>query len=87
MNNTAKSLNRIFLLPGEYCAVNEPTRIVTLLGSCVAVCLWDRWKKVAGMNHFMLPTEPQSDRANTRYGDAAIDALIKSMAQLGSISP
>ena len=84
MNNTEKSLNRIFLLPGEYCVVSEPTRIATLLGSCVGVCLWDRWKKIAGMNHFLLPTGPQSDSANTRYGNVSIDSLIKSMAQLGS---
>ncbi|RKY09899.1 MAG: hypothetical protein DRP65_07295 [Planctomycetota bacterium] len=84
MDNTENSLNRIFLLPGEYCVVSKPTRITTLLGSCVAVCLWDGWKKAAGMNHFLLPTGPQSDSANTRYGDVAIDSLIKSMAQLGS---
>jgi chemotaxis receptor (MCP) glutamine deamidase CheD/CheY-like chemotaxis protein len=36
------------------------------------------------MNHFMLPTGPQSDSANTRYGDAATDSLVKSMAQFGS---
>ncbi|MBW8038586.1 MAG: response regulator [Planctomycetes bacterium] len=84
MNNTEKNLKRIFLLPGEYCVVSEPTRIATLLGSCVAVCLWDRWKKVAGMNHFLLPTGPQGNSSNTRYGDVAIDVLIKSMAQLGS---
>lgn len=84
MNNTENSLNRIFLLPGEYCVVSEPTRIATLLGSCIAVCLWDRWKKVAGMNHFLLPTGPQGNCSSTRYGDVAIDSLMKSIAQLGS---
>lgn len=84
MGNTEQSLNRIFLLPGEYCVVNTPTRIATLLGSCVAVCMWDRWKKVAGMNHFLLPGGPQNNCSSTRYGDVAIDSLIKSMAQFGS---
>lgn len=84
MNNSENIPGRIFLLPGEYCVASKPTRIATLLGSCVAVCLWDRWKKVAGMNHFLLPTGPQSDCATTRYGDVAIDLLIKSMAQFGS---
>ena len=82
MDNTEKRLNRIFLLPGEYCVVNEPTRIATLLGSCVAVCLWDRWEKVAGMNHFLLPTAPKGSSSNTRYGNVAIDVLVKSIAQL-----
>jgi chemotaxis protein CheD len=84
LNDHENGLRRIFLLPGEYCVVSKPTRIATLLGSCVAVCLWDRWKKAAGMNHFLLPTGPQSDTANTRYGNVAIDSLIQSIAQLGS---
>jgi len=84
LNNTENGLNRIFLLPGEYCVVSEPTCIATLLGSCVAVCLWDRWGKVAGMNHFLLPRGPQGNCSSTRYGDVAINSLMKSIAQLGS---
>ena len=29
--------------------------IVTTLGSCIAACLWDRERRIGGMNHFMLP--------------------------------
>ncbi len=84
MNDNDNNLRRIFLLPGEYCVVANPTRIATLLGSCVAVCLWDRWRKAAGMNHFLLPTGPKNDGASTRYGDVAIDKLVESMAEIGS---
>lgn len=84
MNDNNNKLNRIFLLPGEYCVVNKPARITTLLGSCVAVCLWDGWRKVAGMNHFLLPAESESSGSSTRYGDVAIDTLLESMAELGS---
>ena len=43
------------VLPGEYFVFNEDVLIMTTLGSCIAVCLWDRQAKVGGMNHFMLP--------------------------------
>ena len=80
--NDDKKLGRIFLLPGEYCVVSRPTCIATLLGSCVAVCLWDRRTKTAAMNHFLLPIASEAD-SNTRYGNVAIDAIVKSMAELG----
>ena len=76
-------LSRIFLLPGEYCVVKKPTRITTLLGSCVAVCLWNKVTQAAGMNHFLLPGGSLIDGPNTRYGDVAIDTLVESMAKLG----
>ena len=83
MNDTDNNINRIFLLPGEFYVAKKPTRITTLLGSCVAVCLRDKRTKVGGMNHFLLPTGPQTGRPNTRYGDVAIDILIESIARLG----
>jgi len=83
MNDIANSPGRLFLLPAEYCVVNKPTRITTLLGSCVAVCLWNRRLQAAGMNHFLLPTGPNTDGSNTRYGDVAIDILVESMVKLG----
>jgi len=41
---------------GTVFAAREPTVIETLLGSCVAVCLWDPETRVGGMNHFLLRT-------------------------------
>ena len=38
------------ILPGEYYATTEDTVIVTVLGSCVAVCLRDPQKRIGGMN-------------------------------------
>lgn len=81
--NDSTNLSRIFLLPGEYCAVNKPTIISTLLGSCVAVCLWDKVTQTAGMNHFLFPIDPQNDCENTRYGNIAVDTLIESMGKFG----
>ncbi len=40
--------------PGGW-AIETDRPIATLLGSCVAVCLWDPKLRVGGLNHFMLP--------------------------------
>ena len=66
----------------------EPTVISTLLGSCVAVCLWDGRAGVGGMNHFLLP-EPGAgstlDDEPTRFGAHAMDRLIGEMLKLGAM--
>ncbi len=72
------SLPTVFLLPGScYCAV-VPTVVSTVLGSCVAVCLWDRRRGVAAMNHFVLP-QYASGGQELRYGDRSIDHIVGEM--------
>lgn len=44
----------IILDPGEYYVSAENVILSTLLGSCVAVCLYDPIERVAGMNHFLI---------------------------------
>jgi len=43
------------LLPGDFFACSGDEMIVTVLGSCISVCLYDNLLKIGGMNHFMLP--------------------------------
>ncbi|MBF0293291.1 MAG: chemotaxis protein CheD, partial [Nitrospinae bacterium] len=47
---------KIFVLPGEIAVTKQPSVIATLLGSCVAVCLYNTKGQYGGMNHYMLPT-------------------------------
>ncbi len=56
----------------------------TILGSCVAVCLWDKKNKTGGMNHYMLPFWNGSGLASPKYGNIAIGQLIKKMENMGS---
>jgi len=76
----------ILLHVGAVHASAEPAVIKTLLGSCIAVCLWDPAVRVGGMNHFMLPTGssngPQDDPA--RFGVHAMDRLVGEMLKLGA---
>src|SRR6185369_15434132 len=69
------------VLPGEYFVHDEDLLITTTLGSCIAACLWDRERRIGGMNHFMLP-EGSGDSG--RYGSYAMELLINEMMKRGA---
>lgn len=71
------------VLPGEYFVSNEDIVIMTVLGSCIAACIWDTRVAVGGMNHFMLPEGDSSDTSG-RYGSFAMELLINEMIKLGA---
>jgi chemotaxis protein CheD len=69
------------VLPGEYFVHHEDVLIMTTLGSCIAACLWDRERRIGGMNHFMLP-EGAGDSG--RYGSYAMEMLINELLKKGA---
>ncbi|KKL58497.1 hypothetical protein LCGC14_2224780 [marine sediment metagenome] len=75
---------RKHIVAGELFATKVPHEIRTILGSCVAVCLWDPDLLAGGMNHFMLPEYTGSGEASNKYGDISIRSLIQRMESLGS---
>lgn len=75
--------NAVKVLPGEYFVSNEDVILVTVLGSCISACIWDRTMRVGGMNHFMLPDGDSAD-ASGRYGSYAMELLINEMLKLGA---
>lgn len=75
--------NAVKVLPGEYYVSNENLVIMTVLGSCIAACLWDSRMRIGGMNHFMLPDGDSMD-VSGRYGSYAMELLINEMLKLGA---
>lgn len=73
-----------FLYPSSLFVSKEPYLVKTILGSCVAVCMWDSKLKIGGINHFMLPNWNGNDLASPKYGNIAIEKLIDKMLFLGS---
>ncbi len=71
------------VLPGEYFVSNEEIVIMTVLGSCIAACIWDGRARIGGMNHFMLPDGDTGDGSG-RYGSFAMELLINEMLKLGA---
>lgn len=73
-----------FLLPGQLHVAIQPTTISTILGSCVAICLWDMKKRIGGMNHYLLPDGDASAANRLRYGNIANQELLQQMLAAGS---
>ncbi|MBI3376550.1 MAG: chemotaxis protein CheD [Betaproteobacteria bacterium] len=81
MERSALNIN-----PGGW-AVDSGRPIATLLGSCVAVCLYDPKLKLGGMNHFLLPSRTKGERADTDVvlaGDFAMEVLVNAMLGKGA---
>lgn len=65
-------------------AAKEPYVVKTVLGSCVAVCLFDPHVFLGGINHYMLPWWTGKGLATPKYGNIAIDLLIERVLSLGA---
>ena len=80
-------LNAINVVQGAW--VVERERVLrTILGSCVAVCLFDPVARVGGMNHYVYPPRPstgsQSAGATTLYGDLCMEGLFNAVLASGA---
>jgi len=79
-------------MPGEYCAGSGEEVLITVLGSCIAVCAYDPAVRIGAMNHFMLPSPgAHGDRwqgtladPGARYGTVAMERLINALMQRGA---
>jgi chemotaxis protein CheD len=62
-------------------ADNAPVKIVTYLGSCIAVCLYAPARRVGGMVHVVMAAlPPGGDPAKVKkgkYADTAVPALLE----------
>ena len=76
---SAGNQRRAYLLPGQLYVSAEPCEIKTILGSCVAICLWDKRRGAGGMNHFLLPTSRAGQPSSLRYADEATRALLEQL--------
>lgn len=76
--------NTFFLYPGQLVVYKEPMNIMTILGSCVAVCIWDVKLRIGGMNHYLLPLWKVQGLRTPKYGNVAIESLIEEMIKNGS---
>lgn len=74
---------RYHLLPGYIFASPEPALVSTVVGACVAVCLWDRRLKIGAMNHFLHPKLARRNEPTPRYGNVSLPAMIRLMVRQG----
>lgn len=77
------------VLPGEFYVSKNHEVISTVLGSCIAACVYDPISRVGGLNHFMLPTHVKPadidpDNTDCRYGNWAMEFLINEVLKHGA---
>ncbi len=85
---TGKDYERIArnINPGGW-AIETERPISTLLGSCVAVCLFDPKLKLGGMNHFLLPKSTSGKNADVDVilnGDYSMEVLVNGLLNKGA---
>ena len=88
----------VTIFPGEIYVSAEGEIISTVLGSCIAVCLYDKYNKIGGMNHFMLPVNRAAEvdvsqlmkqpgifySKELRYGTVSMEVLIGELQKIGA---
>jgi chemotaxis protein CheD len=73
-----------YLHAGHLFVSGTSTRVSTILGSCVAVALFDPVAQVGGLNHFLLPQGPESAAPSARFGAIAVPWLIEAVVAAGA---
>lgn len=79
-----EELGKHYLYPSALFAEKQPFMVDTVLGSCVAVCLFDQKLLIGGINHYMLPFWNGNGLASPKYGNIATEKLVEKMLRNGA---
>jgi chemotaxis protein CheD len=82
------SYKKVHVIQGEHAVSRDSdVAMTTVLGSCVAACIYDAEMGVGGMNHFLLAETSDGVRMEEeamRYGAYAMEVLINDLMKLGA---
>lgn len=83
---SAAAGTRLHVAEGETQVSGDPALVfTTVLGSCVAACLFDRGACVGGMNHFLLAGEDGAWAGSAeRYGAFLMELLVNRLLAAGA---
>lgn len=74
----------VYLHPANLLASATPCAVTTILGSCVAVLLWDEGSGVGGLNHYLLPHWARAGDDTLRFGNVALTRLLAEIVARGA---
>lgn len=77
-------MKRIRLNIGDIVVTQESAILETILGSCVAVCLWDARRRIGGLNHYLVPAGRGEPERDNLYGRTSVRKLIEQTLSHGS---
>lgn len=88
---TPAGIHEVYLQPGEYFWGDATHRLKTLLGSCVAICVWHPLRHIGGMSHCLLPSRslaehpmPAVTELSGRYIDETFEIFFEQMRKAGT---
>lgn len=85
--STPQAEKRVNVMQGTCHVTGEHDVVLTtVLGSCIATCLYDPFAHIGGMNHFLLsqPTGNDHGAEAQRYGVYAMEVLVNEMLKAGA---
>jgi chemotaxis protein CheD len=81
----AESRPTVHVVQGGHAVGRDPDVVIgTILGSCVAACLWDPEARIGGMNHIVLPEGTGSSNTIDRHGASDMERLINALQREGA---
>jgi chemotaxis protein CheD len=84
MSGSDQPLIECYLPPGHIHLGHEASLIWAVLGSCVAVSLWDSQNMLGGISHFLYPFTADRRKATAVYGNVAVRYLVKMFLDSGA---
>ncbi len=77
--------DQTYIVQGGHAVGARPSDVIsTILGSCVAVCLWDAAARVGGMNHILLPDDASGRLGALSFGASDMERLINALLKRGA---
>jgi len=74
----------VLVRPGEMALATDGSKLVSVVGIGVAVCLWSPADRIAALAHFVEPSTRDPSRATPRYGNVAVPELVRMVRESGS---
>ena len=79
------AVGTVYLHSGKFHVSSTPCRVSTILGSCVAVAVFDYTTGIGGLNHFLLPHgAPGLPAQAARFGNLAVPQLVEAVLASGA---
>lgn len=75
---------KLIVKMADHAVGDKNTVLATLgLGSCIGIALYDKFSKIGGLVHIMLPENPGGKKV-VKYADTAIPFMIDELKNLGA---
>ena len=82
--NTNPQVEEVRVYMARMKVESKPVELLTSVGSCVAICLYDSIHRCGGLAHIMLPhsTNGPQEPLPSKFADTAVPALAKAIQEI-----